>query len=77
MFREFLSGKGLRSIANGLTQDDILSPSGHDPGRNSHRTSSKNAWAMSAVRGFIANPPLHRPPNLEQATQRRDPHQCR
>ena len=56
IFREFLNGKGLRSIANGLTQDGILSPSGHDPARNSHRSTSRGAWAFSAVRAILANP---------------------
>jgi hypothetical protein len=55
-FREFLNGKGLRSIANGLTQDGILSPSGHDPARNSHRSTSRGAWAFTAVRAILANP---------------------
>ena len=56
IFNEFLNGKGLRSIANDLTQDGILSPSGHDPARNSHRTTSKSTWAFSAVRAILANP---------------------
>ena len=56
IFNEFLDGAGLLAIAKQLTGDGILSPSGHDPARNSHRVSSRGAWAKSAVRAILANP---------------------
>ena len=38
IFREYLAGKGIYAIAEGLTRDGIPSPSAHDPARNRHRT---------------------------------------
>jgi site-specific DNA recombinase len=54
IFTEFLLGRGLFAIAEGLTRDGILSPSAHDPDRNRHR--SGIAWSKGAVRAIITNP---------------------
>ncbi|WP_328708852.1 recombinase family protein [Microbispora hainanensis] len=54
IFREFLEGKGLFAIAEGLTRDGIPSPSAHDPNRNRHR--SGIAWSKSAIRAILTNP---------------------
>jgi site-specific DNA recombinase len=54
IFAEYLSGKGFKAIAEGLTSDGIPSPSGYDPERNSHRCGI--AWAYSAVRAILLNP---------------------
>ncbi|MEU7487548.1 recombinase family protein [Streptomyces sp. NPDC042319] len=54
IFTEFLAGRGLFIIAEGLTRDGIPSPSAHDPTRNRHRDG--RAWAKSAVRTIITNP---------------------
>src|SRR5262249_55418675 len=54
IFAEYLAGRGLKAIAEGLTHDDIPSPSAYDPGRNSHRCGI--AWSYSAVRAILANP---------------------
>ena len=56
LFNEFLNGAGLLAIAKQLTGGGLLSASGHDPVRNSHRVSSKGAWAKSTVRAILANP---------------------
>lgn len=54
IFREYLNGSGLYSIAEGLTGDDIPSPAAHDPARNRHRDG--RAWSKSAVRAILGNP---------------------
>ena len=54
IFAEFLAGKGLGAIAEGLTRDGIPSPSAYDRRRNRHR--SGIAWAKSAVRAILKNP---------------------
>ncbi len=56
IFDEYLAGRGLFAIAEGLTADGIPSPSAHDPARNRHRTSSGGAWGKSAVRAILGNP---------------------
>ncbi|MGH8936363.1 MAG: recombinase family protein [Acidimicrobiia bacterium] len=56
IFTEFLSGRGLYAIAEGLTRDGILSPSAHDPVRNPHRQGSGGAWSKLAVRAILQNP---------------------
>ncbi|HDH27385.1 MAG TPA: recombinase family protein, partial [Actinobacteria bacterium] len=56
IFAEFLAGRGLYTIAEGLTADGILSPSAHDPARNRHRASSRGVWSKSAVRAILRNP---------------------
>ncbi|MBI2704024.1 MAG: recombinase family protein [Actinobacteria bacterium] len=49
IFAEYLDGRGLRSIAEGLTAEGIVSPSGHDPARNRHRQHSGGAWAATTT----------------------------
>src|SRR6266704_988759 len=45
---------GLSAIAEGLTRDQIPSPSQHDRARNRHRTGE--GWSKSAVRAIVRNP---------------------
>ena len=54
IFAEYLAGRGLFAIAEGLTRDRIPSPSQHDAARNPHRTGQ--GWAKSAVRAILRNP---------------------
>lgn len=54
IFRDYLSGLGLKAIAERLTCDGIVCPSAHDRARNSHR--SGTAWGASAVRVILTNP---------------------
>src|SRR6266568_308005 len=54
IFAEYLAGRGLFAIAEGLTRDAIPSPSQHDAARNTHRTGQ--GWAKSAVRAILRNP---------------------
>jgi site-specific DNA recombinase len=54
IFAEFIGGAGIYAIAEGLTREGILSPSGHDPSRNRHRIGV--AWSKSAVRAILLNP---------------------
>jgi len=54
IFREYLAGRGLFAIAEGLTADGILSPSAHDRVRNPHRHTT--AWSKTAVRVVLTNP---------------------
>jgi site-specific DNA recombinase len=54
IFAEYLAGRGLKAIAEGLTRDNIPSPSAHDPARNKHRCGI--AWSWSAVGVILANP---------------------
>ena len=54
IFAEYLAGRGLKAIAEGLTRDDIPSPSAYDPARNKHRCHI--AWSWSAVGAILANP---------------------
>lgn len=56
IFDEFVAGRGLYAIAEGLTKDGILSPSAHDPARNRHRAGSGGAWSKIAVRAILQNP---------------------
>jgi site-specific DNA recombinase len=56
IFDEFIGGSGLYAIAEGLTRDGILSPSGHDPARNRHRSTSHGVWSKIAVRSILQNP---------------------
>jgi hypothetical protein len=56
IFNEYLSGRGIYAIAEGLTRDGILSPSAHDPVRNPHRRTSKGAWAKAAIGAILRNP---------------------
>lgn len=54
IFADYLSGRGIYSVAEGLTRDGIPSPSAHDPARNRHRDT--RAWSKSAVRAILLNP---------------------
>ncbi|MFL6072451.1 MAG: recombinase family protein [Mycobacteriales bacterium] len=54
IFAEYLAGRGLYAIAEGLTRDGIACPSAHDPRRNKHR--SGIAWSKPAVRVILTNP---------------------
>ena len=54
IFAEYLAGRGLFAIAEGLTRDRIPSPSQHDTARNPHRTGE--GWAKAAVRAILRNP---------------------
>src|SRR5216683_895822 len=54
IFAEYLAGRGLFAIAEGLTRDRVPSPSQHDAARNTHRTGE--GWAKSAVRAILGNP---------------------
>ena len=54
IFAEYLAGRGLFAIAEGLTRDAVPSPSQHDAARNPHRTGQ--GWAKSAVRAILRNP---------------------
>jgi site-specific DNA recombinase len=54
IFAEYLAGRGLFAIAEGLTRDAIPSPSQNDAARNPHR--SGEGWAKSAVRAILRNP---------------------
>ena len=55
IFDDFIAGKGLYAIAEGLTSEGVLSPSAHDPKRNRHRTSSGGAWSKHAVKVILEN----------------------
>ena len=54
IFAEYLAGRGLFAIAEGLTREQVPSPSQHDAVRNPHRTGE--GWAKSAVRAILRNP---------------------
>jgi site-specific DNA recombinase len=54
IFAEYLAGRGLSAIAEGLTRDRIPSPSQQDRARNRHRTGE--GWSKSAVRTILCNP---------------------
>ena len=56
IFSEYIGGRGLYAIAEGLTRDAVLSPSAHDPARNRHRQASSGAWSKLAVRAILQNP---------------------
>ena len=56
IFREFVDGSGYGRIAQELTADGILSPSGHDPQRNRHRSTTRGVWAKTAVKAILQNP---------------------
>ena len=54
IFADYLGGRGIYAIAEGLTRDGIPSPSAHDPARNRHRDT--RAWSKYAVRAILLNP---------------------
>ena len=68
--REYLAGRGLFAIAEGLTRDGIPSPSAHDRARNLHRTGQAGPNPPSAPSWPIPATPAG---SLEQAAQGRDP----
>ncbi|MFD9734930.1 recombinase family protein [Umezawaea sp. NPDC059074] len=49
--------------ARQLNEQGIPSPSGADPGRNSHR--HVHGWSLRSVIEIVRNPPLHRTRGLE------------
>jgi DNA invertase Pin-like site-specific DNA recombinase len=54
IFTEYVAGRGMTSIARGLTQDGIPWPSAYDRARNPHRNTQ--VWEMTAVRAILHNP---------------------
>lgn len=56
IFTEYVAGRGMKSIAEGLTADGIPSPAAHDPERNKHRQGNGGAWVQTAVRVILDNP---------------------
>ena len=54
IYAEYLAGRGLFAIAEGLIRDGVASPSQHDPARNRHRTGQ--GWAKAAVKTILSNP---------------------
>lgn len=56
IFTSFARGAGYSRIATDLSEEGILSPSGHDPQRNRHRQSSGGIWGKSAVKAILQNP---------------------
>jgi site-specific DNA recombinase len=54
IFTEYLTGRGMTSIARGLTADGIPCPSQYDRRRNPHRNTA--VWETSAIRAILVNP---------------------
>jgi site-specific DNA recombinase len=54
IFAEYVTGRGMTSIARGLTQDGIPCPSAYDRARNPHRRTQ--VWETTAVRAILQNP---------------------
>ncbi|MFC7535531.1 recombinase family protein [Actinoplanes sp. GCM10030250] len=54
IFTEYVAGRGMTSIARGLTQDGIPCPSAYDRARNPHRTTE--VWETTAIRAILKNP---------------------
>lgn len=54
IFAEYLAGRGLQAIAEGLTADAVSCPSAHDRSRNPHHEGV--AWSKGAVRAILVNP---------------------
>ncbi len=54
IFNEYIAGRGMTSIARGLTQDGISCPSAYDRARNPHRRTQ--VWETTAVRAILQNP---------------------
>lgn len=54
IFAEYLAGRGLFAIGEGLTSDRIPCPSAYDRARNPHR--SGLALSKSAIRAILLNP---------------------
>ncbi|MGP3947305.1 recombinase family protein [Streptomyces sp. 7N604] len=58
IFREYLSGKGLQRIAEGLNRDEIPSPGAYGRGA----PPSEAAWSKGTVRAILVNPRYADPP---------------
>lgn len=57
IFAEYVAGRGLYMIAEGLTRDGIPSPAAYDPARNVGRQPNPaGAWSKNSVRAIIKNP---------------------
>src|SRR5689334_11957541 len=54
IFAEYVAGRGMTSIARGLTQDGIACPSAYDRARNPHRHTQ--VWETTAIRAILQNP---------------------
>jgi site-specific DNA recombinase len=54
IFTEYVAGRGMTSIASGLTRDGIACPSAYDRARNPHRHTQ--VWETTAVRAILQNP---------------------
>ncbi|GAA0577187.1 recombinase family protein [Paractinoplanes ferrugineus] len=54
IFTEYVAGRGMTSIARGLTQDGIACPSAYDRARNPHRHAQ--VWETTAIRAILLNP---------------------
>lgn len=54
IFEEYTAGRGMTTIARGLTQDGIPCPSVYDRRRNPHRHTE--VWETTAVRAILLNP---------------------
>ena len=54
IFTEYVAGRGMTSIARGLTQDGIPCPSAYDRLRNPHRHTQ--VWETTAIRAILQNP---------------------
>jgi len=48
--------RGLKAIAQKLTDNGVPSPSAHDPERNKHRQGNGGAWSQGAIRSILMNP---------------------
>lgn len=67
IFAEFLDGRGVFAIAEGLTRDGIPSLSAHNPGPQ--QSSSWHRLVQGRRARHRDQPPLHRLPGLEPDTQ--------
>jgi site-specific DNA recombinase len=54
IFNEYVAGRGMTSIARGLTQDGIACPSVYDKARNPHRYTE--VWETTAIRAILQSP---------------------
>jgi site-specific DNA recombinase len=54
IFAEFIGGKGIFAVAEGLTRNGIARPSQHDRERGGPRAGI--AWSKGAVRAILTNP---------------------
>jgi site-specific DNA recombinase len=54
IFTEYVAGRGMTTIARGLTRDGILCPSAYDRARNPHRNAQ--VWETTAIRAILQNP---------------------